>query len=222
MPRGRFDIEMYVSGLKLVGQVGQLRAHTWGEGKGGPCACVWQAPIMLPASLTAGPARQHGSPSSCSSGCPYPPQLGRPYRPCRTARTVPYRPAGPGLPHPVRLHRARLPAAQGQRAADAGGHLAGPAHSQGADLLQPHTVPGGCWGGGLGGMRVCVCVWMGVECLLCHDGCAAGWPRPCPRPRPPAFALPYASLSRRCPHPRAVPPPLPPPHPHPHAPSVPV
>ena len=49
--------------------------------------------------------------------------------------------AGSGLPHPVHLHRAHLPAAQGQRPPDARGDRVGPTHPQGADLLPHHPLP---------------------------------------------------------------------------------
>lgn len=144
VPRGRFDIEMYMASLKLVGQVSRYaQRHQW-RGREG-----WAGPR---AGLPPGLCMPRCSARMPRSGrCP----RGRPLLKSRRGSLRPSAPlhAGAGLPHPLRLDPARLPAAQDQRAADAGGHLAGPAHPQGQHLLPPHPLPGGVSGGGQGGPR---------------------------------------------------------------------
>ena len=138
VPRGRFDIEMYLGSLKLVGQVG-------GAAPAAPAAAAWR-----------GCGCWCRCQRCCCCCCLQQQQPPPPLLPARIATVLTFHlpfcthahvhTAGPGLPHPVRLHCARLPASQDKRAAGVagcgsgagrGGSGAGSAAGKPGLLLQP-------------------------------------------------------------------------------------
>lgn len=214
VPRGRFDIEMYMSSLKLVGQAGGGRGPGYGRAvlsEGTRCSPACQHPhsacfrarcaccalrLRTSYSWPALPAAAAPN-SACLFGCVVP---------SPTAPVPLFPPAGAGLPHPVRFHRARLPAAQDQRPAGGrpprGRAVAGwavaarPAYACGTT-----SSPSSCSSGVCAGCSRAVRTWSAHAwapvaapravpetppplCPLCRRWWSSPWTRPSARARP--------------------------------------